>query len=255
MSFPAGTAWAQTTKPSDNPPQDDSQLAKQFCTSPAFKQLKCGFASEAEQTATLKNQCALCGTLFRVFPEKLPAEMTGVDRYNQWAVRPISLACNGPFVVRSVFKVLEEPPLPAGAGPNCTSTSLVHVDESPAYGRNASRIVRCELEPPSSGGSETERALNSKEARCWICGRCTEGKGCPNRKGVWYSDSYITAGQGCGLHQQKGYIMHRAGLNINPATKVLVAKFEVCNTPGCLNAKAEQAKLNSAKSCDKGKCA
>jgi hypothetical protein len=235
-------------------PSLDGPLAKQFCTSPGFKELKCGLASEAEQAATLKNQCPLCGTLFRKLPATLPAEVSGVDRYHQFAVAPISLACKGPVVVRSVFKMLDEPPInkQAGwAGTDCTNSALVHVDET----LDTAAVVRCELELPSSGGSEAERAVKGKEVNCYSCGLCSEGKGCPSAKGRWYSDSYSTVARGCDFDESNGYVMHRVGFNINPRTKIQLAKFEVCNSAGCFDAAYEQQKLNAAKACVNAKCA
>jgi hypothetical protein len=41
----------------------------------------------------------------------LPAEVEGHHTYNQFIVEPLSLACQGPVLVRSVFKMLEEPPV------------------------------------------------------------------------------------------------------------------------------------------------
>jgi hypothetical protein len=230
--------------------------ASQFCASPDFKKLTCGFASEAEQTAALK-QCVLCGTRFRPLPDKLPAEITGNRNYNHWqtGAKPISLACKGPIVVRSVFKLVEQPTVkqaPGWAGTDCTYSSLTHVDED---GRGASPVIRCELELPSTGGSEAERALKAKEGKCWACGLCSDGQGCPSAVGKWYSDSYTTVAQGCGFDAQKGPIMHRAGFNINPGAKVLLAKFEVCNSQGCFDPAVEKAKQQAAKQCVKGKCA
>lgn len=239
--------------------QEDGRSAKQFCSSPDFRKMTCGFASDAEVEATIKKQCPLCGTLYRNLPDKLPAEVTGVDRYNQWGIRLISLACKGPVVVRSVFKILEEPPVkqqPGWEGTNCTNSALVQVDDkSVSEGGQASEVVRCELQLGTSGGSEVERALAAKEGRCWQCGLCSTGKGCPSNKGTWYSDTYTTVARGCSFDPQQGYEYHRSGININPFTKILLAKYEVCNSPGCFNAEAEQAKIKAAKACVKGKCA
>lgn len=140
-------------------------------------------------------------------------------------------------------------------GINCTKSSLVHVDDDPEEGGNTSPIVRCELELPSTGGSEEERALKANEINCWLCGRCDYGKGCPSGVGKWYSDSYTTMVPGCDIDPAKGYEMRRAGININPHTTINLAKFEVCNSPGCFNAAYEQQKLKDAKPCIKGVCA
>lgn len=234
---------------------EDAAAAKQFCASPDFKKLTCGLASDAEDTATLKNQCSLCGTLYSGLPTSLPTEVAGVDRYNQQWVRPISLACQGRVVVRSMFKMLQEPEVRKAAdwdGTNCTNSAMEHVDED---GRGATPVVRCELELPAGAGSEAERAVKSKESKCWLCGLCSEGKGCPSGKGKWYSDSYTTTATGCNLDASKGYVMHRVGFNINPSTKILLAKFEVCNSGSCFDPAFEQKKLKSARTCTKGVCA
>lgn len=47
----------------------------------------------------------------------------------------------------------------------------------------------------------------------------------------------------------------RAGININPYTTVKLAKFEVCNGPGCFDAAYEQRQMKDAKPCIKGVCA
>jgi hypothetical protein len=136
------------------------------------------------------------------------------------------------------------------AGTDCTNAALVHIDEG---GRDASDIVRCESELPSEG--EAERAVKAKEGKCWTCGRCSSGTGCPSDKGKWYSDSYTTVATGCDFDESKGYAMHRVGFNINPGTRIELAKFEVCNSPGCFDAAYEQQKLKTAKTCEKAKCA
>lgn len=213
--------------------------------------------SDAEDKATLQNQCSLCGTLYSGLPPptSLPAEVAGVDRYNQLWVQPISLACQGRVVVRSVFKMLQEPEVRKAAdwaGTDCTNSALTHVDEA---GRGASPVVRCELELPAGAGSEAERAVKAKESKCWLCGLCVDGKGCPSGKGKWYSDSYTTTATGCNLDASKGHVMHRVGFNMNPRTKILLAKFEVCNSGSCFDPAYEQQKLKSARTCTKGACA
>lgn len=233
----------------------DAAAAKQFCASPDFKKLTCGLVSDAENKATLQNQCALCGTLYSGLPTSLPVEVSGVDRYNQQWVRPISLACQGRVVVRSVFKMLQEPEVIKQAdwdGTDCTNSALEHIDEA---GRDATPVVRCELELPAGAGSEAERAVKAKESKCWLCGLCSRGKGCPSGKGKWYSDSYTTTATGCNLDPSKGHVLHRAGFNINPRTKILLAKFEVCNSASCFDPAYEQQKLKSARECIKGVCA
>jgi len=248
--------------------REDGHSAKAFCASPSFKNLQCDFASESEIEATIKRQCPLCGNLYRGLPSKkeLPAEVEGVNRYNQWGTELVSLVCKGPVVVRSVFKMLAEPAtihwssdraLSKGLdGTDCTNSKIQLIDdESKSRRGNASPIIRCELELPSTGGSEAERALKAKEGKCWVCSLCSDGGGCPSAVGKWYSDSYTTKATGCDIDPQKGYEFHRAGININPQTKILLAKFEVCNSPGCFDPAVEKAKQQAAKPCVKGKCA
>jgi hypothetical protein len=45
-----------------------------------------------------------------------------------------------------------------------------------------------------------------------------------------------------------------AVLIVNPGIKVQLAKFEVCQNPGCFDPAYEAAKLRGAKRCVKGKC-
>jgi len=245
--------------------REDGRSAKAFCAAPSFKNLKCEFASESEIAATIKKQCPLCGTVYRGLPSKneLPAEVEGVDRYNQWGTELFSLACKGPVVVRSVFKMLAEPAITQERarsngwdGTDCTNSRIVPIDdESTSKGGDASPVIRCELELPSTGGSEAQRAIKAKEGKCWVCSLCSDGGGCPSAVGKWYSDSYTTKATGCDIDPQKGYEFHRAGININPQTKILLAKFEVCNSPGCFDPAVEKAKQQAAKPCVKGKCA
>jgi hypothetical protein len=247
--------------------REDGRTAKAFCASPSFKNLQCGFASDAEVAATIKKQCPLCGTLYRGLPNKtqLPAEVVGCPggcSYNQLGTELFSLACKGPVVVRSVFKMLAESKLTQEQarsygfdGTDCTNSRIELMDDEPTTkGGNASDVIRCELELPSGGGSEAERALKGKESKCWVCALCRDGGGCPSEVGKWYSDSFTTKATGCDIDPQKGYVYHRAGININPQTKILLAKFEVCNNPGCFDPAAEKAKQQAAKACVKGKC-
>jgi hypothetical protein len=245
--------------------KQDGCSAKAFCASPSFKKLQCGFASDAEQAATIKKQCPLCGTAFRGLPNKteLPAEVEGAPLYRQWGTELFSLACKGPVVVRSVFKMLAEPAItPEKArsngldGTDCTNSQILLMDDEPiSKGGNASIVIRCELQLPATGGAEVQRALKAKERKCWVCAVCSKGGGCPSAVGKWYSDSFTTKATGCGIDPQKGYVYHRAGININPQTKILLAKFEVCNNPGCFDPALEKAKQRAAKPCVKGKCA
>jgi hypothetical protein len=82
-----------------------------------------------------------------------------------------SLACQGKAVVRSVFKQNNM----AWNRPGCADFRL-RADFGDTLGK-ATEVVRCELALPSGGGSETERALRSKEVNCRICNACGDG-GC-----------------------------------------------------------------------------
>lgn len=193
--------------------------------------------------------------MWRLLPDELPAELEGHDTYFQYGVKVLSLACKGPLVVRSVFKVHEGMNL-SYAGTNCSNAGL----EDLGGGGNRSVVTRCELQLPETGGNETERALHAKEGRCWQCGLCSNGKGCPNRSGVWCSDSFTTVASGCDFapkddSSHNEYAAHKVGFFINPHTKVLLAKFKACNNPGCCNATYEQEKQRTAKTCELGTCA
>jgi hypothetical protein len=245
--------------------REDGRSVNALCASPTFKNLQCGFASDDEIGATIKKQCPLCGTRFGTLPKKtqLPAEVKGGDQYNQYGTELFSLACKGHVVVRSVFKMLEQPattPEEARSsgwdGADCSNSRMVLInDELISKGGNASPVICCELELPTIGGSNAERALKAKEGKCWVCDWCSEGGGCPSEVGKWYSDSCTTKATGCDFDPQKGYEFHRVGININPQTKILLAKFEVCNSPGCFDPAAEKAKQQAAQPCVKGKCA
>lgn len=220
-------------------------LAKKFCASPDFKKLTCGLASDGEQSATLGSMCLRCGTLYRLAPDKYPAEVQGHISYYQQAIQPISLACKDPVLVRTVFKVTEAPTYYPDK--NCTAFAL---ESSPSN----NQAVRCELELPATGGTEAERALKGKEGKCWACGLCGKGKGCPSEVDKWYSDAYTTVARGCTFNETVGYEPQTVYWYINPHTTVLLAKFEVCNSPGCFDPAYEAAKKASARSCDNGKC-
>lgn len=77
----------------------DGEAAAAFCKSPAFKGASCehnGIVSASEAKATITRQCPLCGTLYTplVDVKKLPATISGVDRYNQYHTgRVLSWAC------------------------------------------------------------------------------------------------------------------------------------------------------------------
>jgi hypothetical protein len=135
-------------------------------------------------------------------------------------------------------------------GTDCSSVRLESGDGS----GSESPSVRCELELPSTGRSE--EAVIAKEGKCWTCRSCRDGKGgCPRVVGKWYSDSYTSVATGCDFDAQKGHSFHRAGMSVGAGVKILLAKVEVCNSPGCFDAAYEQRKQQAAKPCVKGKCA
>jgi hypothetical protein len=238
---------------------DDAKDARAFCATPSFKQLPCGFTSLAEEQATARSQCLYCGSVYIVAPSQLPATIATESPYRQMAVRAISLACSGRVVVRSVFKITEQPPLnvPGVLGTGCTNFRL-HNGFNVFPGSDnpgAAPVIRCELQLPGGPGSEAERALRSKEVNCYRCELCSDGKGCPSKAGVWYSDSHIRTVPGCSFDANRGYMPPTAEIALGAGVKVLLAKFEVCNSASCFNQSYEDAKAKSAKSCIKGKCA
>eukprot|EP00775_Hariotina_reticulata_P006222 gene6222-6459_t len=234
---------------------EDGRLAKAFCQSPAFKQTSCGWVTKQEEAATLANQCVSCGTAYMDAYDTLPSTLETSASMYQIGQKVVSLACKGRVVTRSVFKFTQQPAVTkedaqrsGWAGTDCTYSRLFEV---PSPG---TPVVRCELQLPSSGGSEVDRALKAKEVKCWKCDGCGRGGGCPAKTGVWYSDSATFTTQGCNFDASKGYAANTVGIVINPKTSVLLAKFEVCNSPNCFNAAYEDAKLANARPCVKGKC-
>jgi hypothetical protein len=233
----------------------DQARVKAFCASPDFRKLSCGFAGAAEQKLK-SDSCWRCGDGYRRLQGSLPAEVEGIPDDDQFIVEPLSLACNGPVVVRTVFKMLSEAPVDNMArglqGTDCTPFRLINKGENDA----TPNVVRCELELPPSGGSEAERALRAKEGRCWMCGLCVKGFGCPSTKGKWYSDSYTTVAACCSSVDPRWWYPESAEINIFPKpTKVLLAKFEVCSPGSCFDPAYEQQKRQSARQCVKGLCA
>jgi hypothetical protein len=69
----------------------------------------------------------------------------------------------------------------------------------------------------------------------------------------------MTEAEGCGFDPQKGPALHRVGIAINGNSKILLGKFEVCNSQkegiqSCFDVAYEKAKLQASKSCVNGKC-
>lgn len=97
------------------------------------------------------------------------------SNYNEARVY-VSMACSGKFIVRMVFKVLKQPAISNPAWKDCAFSRLTPDN----YESSATPLVRCELELPPGPGSEDARAVKAKEKRCYICGYCSRGGGCPS---------------------------------------------------------------------------
>lgn len=68
--------------------------------------------------------------------------------------------------------------------------------------------------------------------------------------------SYVADLQGCKAAPKDlaGFTRTRAGITLNRGSHITLAKFEVCQDPGCFDAKREADKLRSAKACKKNAC-
>jgi hypothetical protein len=121
---------------------------------------------------------------------------------------------------------------------------------------NADTVVRCLLELPTTGGSESERANTAKEVKCWRCGLCNDktGTGCPSELGAWYCDVYAINADGCGFDRAKGWGMQMARMVVSPQFEAQVVKFEVCSDPGCFDQAYEAEKLAKALPCSRKSC-
>lgn len=226
----------------------DAAAAKEFCSRPNFKQLRCGLAAAEEKDKTTYQQCPLCGRAYDALPKPGPKPFSG----GPVAVDVVSLACQGRAVVRYVFKTVKQTP----SDKDCASSRIWVQHATPT----ANPIVRCELELPSGPGSEHERAVRSKEGKCWLCNKCgavgaapAATAGCPSAVGRWYSDTVTAEFTGCAFNPTDGYRMQRVGIEMRWAM-VEVAKFEVCNDPGCYDPAYEAKKLANARNCAFQKC-
>ena len=150
------------------------KAVRTFCDSRAFKKLKCGFASLAEQEATTEKAglCPYCGTLFTGEPHP-PMAIIGHFSYYQLAKRIISLACKGRVVIRAVFK--------------SDDGSCIKLDPY----REGGDVRRCELRLPRGYRSETLAAVHSKEENCTLCKTCNNALPCPRKAGKWYSGACV----------------------------------------------------------------
>jgi hypothetical protein len=233
---------------------DDAKAAKAYCANGGLAKsgASCqynGIISGAELQATASTQCVLCGTAYAGLPDALPAKISGDRNYYQYWINAASLACKGRVVVRSVFKVLKSSDPRQG----CAGVYLNQLDDD-GPGSNPSPVVRCEIDLPGGKEPEAQRALRTKEGRCFLCTRCSDGGGCPYVVGRWYTDSYTTTLKGCDFDASKGYTPYRASLLVNSGDEVMLAKLEVCNGGSCFNPGSEAAKLKRATRCKKGVC-
>lgn len=172
---------------------------------------------------------------------KLPQVISSYGSYWQNIAQTISLACHGRIVVRAVFKITQQ-------DKNCTALAAFLAGGDPKALETPR--VRCELQLPAGSGDEASRAVKAKETKCW---RCDKGK-CPSKVGVWYSDSYTKVVPGCDQKFDADYDPPKIGMIFNPGGKALVAKFEVCNDPGCFDPTYEDKKLETALVAEKRDC-
>eukprot|EP00798_Chlamydomonas_sp_ICE-L_P005943 gene5943-33519_t len=154
--------------------REDASAARAFCNDETFGERPCGWASDEEITKTLANQCPFCGTYWYGEPRP-PTELTSHFSYYQVAGRIVSLACQGPVVVRAVLKLIEQgsnrPPGASDFPEDCAEARL---------GEPGQSVTRCELlVPEGNEQDEIERVTSSKEVNCKACHPCSEGERCP----------------------------------------------------------------------------
>ncbi|KAL6756572.1 hypothetical protein V8C86DRAFT_2645264 [Haematococcus lacustris] len=190
----------------------DGNLARVFCSSPAAKQLTCGWASNNELSSTFLG-CAFCGTIWAGQPQPLPRALVQDTSYLQYYPQIISLGCPERVVVRTVFKVL-----------SAAACSRLLTDQLGPLATTTSFITRCELELPP--GNEVEASVKSREVNCKPCTTCAD---CALNEGQWYSDTFRTNFGGCKavLNSASKYEPAIAAVLMNPGAKVLLTKFEV----------------------------
>lgn len=230
---------------------------------PDVKSQTCRFATFNETTKL----CPHCGGGSRWWGwPKPPMEVDNDRPYDATAWKLFSLACQGPVVVWSTFTILDQPPTtPEEAktngwdGTNCTLARLKPMgnqaldNNDDTSTRKASSLIRCELDLPGDV-TDAERAVQAKTTKCWTCGLCSEGQGCPSELNTWYYDTYTTEAQGCGFEAQKGASLDVAGMQLQGNTKIFLADFRLCNSPGCVDFEVESQKHQDAKKCINGKC-
>lgn len=207
------------------------KLSVEFCKSPDFKKLSCGWATEDELAKTSRT-CNLCGTIWTGEVKTLPYVFEPFNGYaSSRSPRFVSLACRpGKLLVRAVFKMLTVQNDDVGVVLNLGWGSMN------TLGSNESSVRRCDLELPphekaaspkdtrksDTSTSEIEAALRSKEVNC------KRASAFPVKVGQWYSDTATFDYSGCKGVEQKGeYKPTMPYIVRNPGPGFLLAKFEV----------------------------
>lgn len=224
----------------DAPKAAPGSKARSFCSSPAFKKLTCGLASDSEEEAAA-DSCIYCGTVNGIMPtkDKLPQELSSGSDFTLYS-NTLSLACKGRVVVRAVFKYVDLAGNCADQGGSRLITPGSDADSAGV--KVVTGVVRCELQVPAGAGASS--ALSAPEGKCW---RCSKGM-CPSKVGVWYSEVYTMSVQGCDqkFDPTSGYDPLKVGLLVQPDQKVLVAKYEACSDAGCFDQAYEDKKYKNA---------
>jgi hypothetical protein len=158
----------------------------------------------------------------------------------------VSPACNGRVVARAVFKSIQQPQKTSRAAGirflPFTNASLI----------NASPVIRCllTLDEAKTGLNETQKALVSKEDKCYVC---DESSGCPANEGSWYSDAFTFDVPGCKDTASLPYPVY-VQLVMSTGWEALLAKAEVCNSFGCFDPDYEAGKVKNAARCTEQEC-
>jgi hypothetical protein len=164
------------------------------------------------------------------------------------ALALVSPACSGRAVARAVFKATQQP------AKSSRAAGIRFQPFTDASRINASPVVRCflALDDTKEGLTETQRALTSKEDRCFVC---SESDGCPSVLGSWFRDAFTLDVPGC---QPDGSLPHPVYVQMamSPGWKALVAKVEVCRdfSTGCFDPDYEAKKLQDATKCTAAAC-
>ncbi|WIA19069.1 hypothetical protein OEZ85_003724 [Tetradesmus obliquus] len=218
---------------------DSAKKAAAFCKSPHIKKLRCGWATQEEQSATISNSaCPFCGTIWggEIEQSKLPYTFEAFSGSYYRSPRIVSLACRpGALVTRVVYKMLTVPK-DGYDGPILGTHGLG--DAIP--GKNGtytftyvSPVRRCDLQLPThdtkaakgqTSKSEADAALRSKEVNC----QGSEDFG-QLKPGRWYSDTLTFDFSGCSpvTKPKAQYWPIMPYVVRNPGPSFLLAKFEV----------------------------